>query len=540
MGLGLFLGGAATGAASGYKLAQQYKDAQMQNALAEAATTNRTQGVMSGSEAEQNFLANYQQQAGGPTAQEALDAYKASAPDAYANEIQNRQGGYESGPAGGGGLQRTFATQPEAQTATRGANMQAMADVYGKFGKPEEQLKLEEQVQEGKLKGLQLKEAERANKYAEGLPELQASSNSAKIAATNKEIQDKYVAEVDRRKTMDPVEAANLPPLVAPVPVKYDVFHAYEDAAKKFAYDAKFGKGDPAQMVQLLSSRDKATRENLTNAIHVADSGGNNVQIANEYSKSGEKISPDQITTVRNDVSDSNGKKQKSYDITVTHADGRVDKFQSHPALLSMLTAEQAIDVGLKERQTSAAEVTAQAHKVTAEAAQTRANAFSRNMGLSKGKVEGIDARGVAVQRDASGAFYTMERNPATGELERIPSAGPTHKLGGEKPVISDKAAAAIDEVVQEMPKKKSTWFGNDEINYQRDMDVYNKKMDAALRVHGVPIGGPNDPRGKSESTVSEGTIKRSDIPTVKSKAEADALPKGTQFYTPDGRLKVR
>ena len=261
-----FAAGFAIGANLGRNMAKDWKEAQLQDELGQAAKTNQVSEQVSGDAARANIEANFVPQEGGPqTAAEFI----AQTPG-VADVVSGQKAGYAVGS-------KTYDTADAAGVAARGLNLKEMSKVYAQNGRPEDAARLE-------LQGLQLKNAERQDRAGQDEEEYQQSRKALssqftgnKLYAENKAATDKYNADLAAyQKAMQ--ENPGNPAAAGMAPQKpvlramtgLDMLH---DANLLMQNDMQYGKVDPAKALQYQQLVGQVKKEVGTEAFKLLHTG---------------------------------------------------------------------------------------------------------------------------------------------------------------------------------------------------------------------------------------------------------------------------
>lgn len=265
-----FVAGLAAGAAMGRQWAHDWREGSLRADVSDAGQRHQATEQVSGEEAKANIEANFVPQEGGPqTAAEFIQQTPG-----LSDVVANQQAGYTAGG-------KRYDTADSAEVAARGLNMKEMAKAYAKNGRPEDAARLE-------LQGLQLRQAERADRAGQDDEEYNASRKEtaknytwAKIQRENADAAQRYEAALTAHQKALKENPGN-PALAGMAPQKpeartmtgLDMLH---DANLMMANDMRYGRVDPAKALQYQKLVQDVKKEVGTEAfklLHTGDAQG--------------------------------------------------------------------------------------------------------------------------------------------------------------------------------------------------------------------------------------------------------------------------
>ena len=243
---------------------------------------------------------------------------------------------------------QTYAQKPQDhQTDLDKSNM--LAKVYEAHGKPDRAIAL----RAGANQNFKLAQESAIDKE---MTDLAASTPYAQITKANDAKKEQYAKETaaytEALKSGDPV-SAGLPP-VAPTYERPTYLDTLSSVADQLAVRRKHGKMDVNETIALGKEMDSVKKEGTTDALQALHAGDVKGAIEKWNANGDHKINPADVTP-REVMTDVNGTKVKTFELTVKNPDGTVSVINAAKGLQAIDKIDKTVSMTINAHQDSRA-----------------------------------------------------------------------------------------------------------------------------------------------------------------------------------------
>lgn len=296
-----------------------------------------------------------------------------------------------------------------------------------------------------------------------------------------------------------------------------------QSSMTSLAYQAQHGQASPEHLMSAAEKMKAINDESYFKTAVALNAGASKEKLAQTFSATGQKIDPSQLSEPRPvEVDVGGGQKVKTYEVTVTDANGNQRTINGYRELDALGKAHEAFQraiettkMGYEGRKTAATEETAKAATLGAQAHGASAAASGILASVAQGKEtrattrEDAVSKGVADYADAEARGDEKGMNAARRSI--LTNGGKLDKPEVVKPEVK---VGQIGDITVSQPTGKG---GVQVTNY-----------------------GPDMKQKGSVSVPAPGTAQVAPVAAPKSKADFDKLPAGTVYIDPEDGKKYR